>query len=338
VRFIGWILRACGLVVVGALVLVGGGVSQGGVLPGEEVDPPFELINLGSPPGVPPDLGGITFLTADSSTILIGGDAGDANAAIYSVMVSRNTEGHIVGFSGTAELFAQSPYIDGGLVYGPGDVLFYSRYQPSTAEIGEIKPGSTTTDRVVNLDGFGVAEAPGGLNFVPPGFPGAGKLKMTSYEDGAWWELGLTPDNNGTYDVISADHLETVREGSDGFVFVPRGMPGLEDYSVLINNYDGDAIHLYEIDSNGDPIPLTEVDFARGLNGPLGAAFDSVTGDLLISEYGSDEVLAIRGFSAAKGDVNCDGVIDARDVALLLSFVADIPVTLAPGCARINSP
>ena len=66
--------------------------------------------------------------------------------------------------------------------YGPGGVLFYSR---ASNEIGEIGPGSTTTDRVVSLARWS-SDYPGGLTFVPSGLAGEGKLKFVGFEEGQW--------------------------------------------------------------------------------------------------------------------------------------------------------
>jgi hypothetical protein len=72
----------------------------------------------------------------------------DVTSAIYSVSVSRDGCGRITGF-GTAEFFAGAAYIDAGLTYYE-DLLFYARYRdPSSIEIGQIKPGSSSTDKAV---------------------------------------------------------------------------------------------------------------------------------------------------------------------------------------------
>jgi hypothetical protein len=319
------------------LLMLDTGVSEGGADPyslADEFAGDYRIALVGEVPGVPPNLGGLTFPPDYLDLIIIGGKANDPTAALYAIGVTRDSQNHITGFTGPAQLFAQAPYVDGGVNYGPDDVLFYSRYQGDTAEIGQIKPGSTDTDTVVILDGFGVAESPGGLAFVPQGFPGAGRLKMTTYEDGGWYDVVLTPDSSGTFDVVAADRMTTVAPNSDGFIFVPPGMPQFGEYSVLINEYADDSIAAYEIDSNGDPIPETRRPFLSGMNGPLGLAFDPLTGDLLISEYGSDQVWIVRGFSAAPGDINCDGLIDVADVLALLQTTAELDALLPPGCAR----
>jgi hypothetical protein len=334
--FLKWAVRVGGASAAGVLLMLQAGVSEGGDDPYSLADSfagEYRIALVGEVPGVPPDLGGLTFPPDYLDLIIIGGDANDPTAALYSVVVTRDSQYHITGFTG-AQLFAQAPYVDGGVTYGPDRVLFYSRYQDTTAEIGQIKTGSNNTDTVVVLDGFGVAESSGGLAFVPQGFPGAGKLKMTTYEDGGWYDVVLTPDGSGTFDVVAADRMTTVTPGSDGFIFVPPGMPEFGEYSVLINEYKDDSIAAYELDSNGDPIPETRRPFVSGMQGPLGLTFDPLTGDLLVSEYGSDQVFAVRGFNAVPGDINCDGLIDSLDVLALLQTMAELDALLPPGCAR----
>src|SRR5258706_8562814 len=107
------------------------------------VRPPFDasyhLRNLGSVVDLPTFYGGMAFLAGDPDTLLIGGAANADFAALYSVGVTRGAGNHIVGFSGPAVFYSEAAFIDGGLTYGPGGVLFLSRYHAAAnmAEIGE---------------------------------------------------------------------------------------------------------------------------------------------------------------------------------------------------------
>ena len=60
----------------------------------------------------------------------------------------RDLDGHITGFDGVATFVATagtgSVGIDGGLTYGPDDVLFFTTFADN--KIGQLKPGSTTPD------------------------------------------------------------------------------------------------------------------------------------------------------------------------------------------------
>ena len=62
--------------------------------------------------------------------------------------------------------------IDGGFVYGPGNVLFYTSYEDNS--IGQGKPGQTNVAKPADLNDFGVDNSVGGLGIVPPSLPGAG--------------------------------------------------------------------------------------------------------------------------------------------------------------------
>ncbi len=85
-----------------------------------------------------------------------------------------------------ATRFADADNNDGGVAYGPGGVLFLARYP--LAQLGQIQPGSTTTDKVIDLAPHGVAGSLGALTFVPAGLPGAGSLKLASYNGGQWYD------------------------------------------------------------------------------------------------------------------------------------------------------
>jgi hypothetical protein len=57
---------------------------------------------------------------------------------------------HVTGFSSTAAAFSEGQFNDGGVVFGPGGVLFYTRYPVN--ELGQIEPGSSTNDWIIDLD------------------------------------------------------------------------------------------------------------------------------------------------------------------------------------------
>jgi len=154
-----------------------------GPAPAITIDPfyagTYTFTDLGSVPGLPPFYGGLTLKDGDPNTLLIGGNANAAPGALYSIGVVRDAGNHIIGFSGSASFFADAAFNDGGVVYGPGGVLFLARWPVN--ELGQTKPGSAITDRIIDLDPLGVVPSPGGLAFVPVGFPGAGQLKLVSW-------------------------------------------------------------------------------------------------------------------------------------------------------------
>jgi hypothetical protein len=256
----------------------------------------YTATSLGSVPGVPPSYGGLTLLAGDSDTLLIGGEANDPTGALYSIGVVRDADNHITGFSGSASVFADAAFNDGGIVYGPGDVLFLARWPEN--EIGQTKPGSAVTDKIIDLDPLGVTVSVSTVAFVPSGFPGAGQLKLAVYDDGNWYSAAFSPDGSGTYDITSAT-LETNlgAGGPEGVAFVPPGSPIFPPNSILLAEYDNDVVATYQLDANGDPIPATRDEFITGLTGAEGAFIDPLTGDFLFSTFGGpDEVIVVQGF------------------------------------------
>lgn len=264
----------------------------------------YSCFDLGSVSGLPTNYGGLTFKLNDPNTIIIGGAANTANGALYSIPVIRDQNQHITGFSGQVTFFAAGAYNDGGIVYGPGDVLFLARWP--TNELGETKPGSSATDLIVSLSPFNNCGSDSALNFVPNGFPGAGKLKLVTYGDGCWYTASIQPDGNGTYSVTQlirgggqSGPLSIVG-GPEGFIYVPPGSPNFADYnSMLVSEYGAGNIAAYQLDSNGDPDPATRTTFLSGLSGAEGAVIDPVTGDFLFSTFGgANHVVRVSGFAA----------------------------------------
>src|SRR4051794_8458979 len=77
-------------------------------------DTSYTLTHLGQAPGVPSQYGGITFKSDDPNTLLLGGQANTPAGAIYSLKVNRDTNNHIIGFTGVATLFANAPGLGNG--------------------------------------------------------------------------------------------------------------------------------------------------------------------------------------------------------------------------------
>ena len=126
------------------------------------------------------------------------------------------------------------------------------------------------TNKVVDLEAIGVANTLGGLGFVPPGFPGAGRLKVASYIGVGWYDVPLTPDGNGTFDAGTAVWRAALG-GVEGIAYVPLGSPQFANPSVLVSEYGYGRVSAYEIDANGDPVSATRRSFINGLSGAEGA-------------------------------------------------------------------
>jgi hypothetical protein len=271
---------------------------------GQVVEPPFDssysVRNLGQPPGVPSRLGGMTFMAGERNRLLIGGEANASTGALYSVPLGRGADGQITGFSGAATRFADAPNNDGGVAYAPDDVLFLAQWPNN--DLGQTKPGSTVTDKVIDLDALGVASSVVGVGFVPPGFPGARSLKLNSYSGGQWYDAAVTPDGNGTWDITSVGEVPGSRlgGGADGFVYVPAGSRQFSAPSMLVSEYSAGMVAAYEVDSDGNPLPATRRTFISGLTGAVGAAIDPATDEFLFSTFGGDNrVVAVSGFGTS---------------------------------------
>jgi hypothetical protein len=252
-------------------------------------------IDLGVAPGVPGPYGGIAFLAGDNNTLLLGGAANGSAGALYTLGLNRDTNGHIIGFSGPAAFYADAPHIDGGLAYAPNGTLLFTEY--SNNAIGEIKPGSTSPDATVSLSSLGVPGSVGTLNFVPAGYNGAGNLIIGSYSGDKFCTAPMIDNGDGTWGFGACTGSASVN-GPEGIIYVPQGSPDFANQSVLVSSYASGKVIAFEIDANGLPIPSTARDFITGLSGAEGAVVDPVTGDFLFSTFnGGNHIYAVTGFA-----------------------------------------
>lgn len=256
----------------------------------------YTHVSLGSVPGVPTNYGGLTLLYNDPNKLIIGGSANGANGNLYVIDVIRDANNHITGFSGTAQVYAAAPYNDGGVVFGPSNVLFASRWPVN--ELAQYKPGSTSPDKVINLAALGVAGSNSALNFVPTGFNGAGRVKLVSYSGGQFYDATLSPDGSGTFDLVGLTQVATLPGGPEGFAYVPQGSPVFTAQSMILSEYAAGSIATYELDANGNPIVGSRRTFMTGLSGAEGAFIDPMTGDFLFSTFGGgNQVVRVTGFA-----------------------------------------
>lgn len=262
----------------------------------------YSFVDLGSAPGVTPSYGGIVVSSGDSGNILLGGGANTASAEIDRVGVTRGAGNHINGFTGTTSKLADangggSGGIDGGLVIAPNGALLYTSY--SDNYLGELKPGSTTPDKLVALSPLGVSSSVGSLAISPYGGGGAIHVKIASYNSNNWYDAILTPDGSGTYDVTNVTLKTTLQGGVEGIFYVPAGSNLFTNPSILVAEYGNGVISSYEVDANGDPLVGTRKIFMSGLTGAEGAALDPFTNDFLFSTFGGgNHVIAVQGFAA----------------------------------------
>jgi hypothetical protein len=288
-----------------ALVATAVAISSIGPLSAANIGPgyasEYSLTNLGTVTGVPTRYGGLTFSAENPDVILLGGDANTAAGLFYQVPVTRGADNHIVSL-GSATALSFGINNDGGISYGPGGVLFYSEWPINM--VGEVKPGSPVDSKTVNLSSLGIASSTGALNFVPPGFNGAGQLKISSWSGGQFYTVGLAADGTGTYNLTNASLQATLPGGPEGFVYVPQGSPLFPNQSMLVSEYSAGTVGTYVIDANGNPVLSSRQDFVTGLAGAEGAAIDPLTGDFLFSTFGgANQVVEVRGFAAPPSSV-----------------------------------
>jgi hypothetical protein len=258
----------------------------------------YQLEDLGPVPGVPTRLGGVVVKKGDPSKLLVGGGANTLAGALYEIGIVRDPDGHIAGFDGTATRLIDASYIDGGLTYGPGDVLFLSRWPAN--ELGQTLPGSTISDKVIDLEPLGVAYSLAGVAVTPPGYPGAGSLKLMSWSGGQWYSSTVTPSTEpaGTFDLSTPILATSLPGGPEGMIYVPLDSPLFPEPSVLVSEYTAGAVSTYRVDADGNPISTTRRLFVIGLQGAEGATIDPTSGDFLFSTFGGgDRIIVVHGFA-----------------------------------------
>ena len=269
----------------------------------------YSLTDLGTVPKLPIAYGGMTFKKDDPNTLLIGGSSDLPDAGIYAVKVKRDSNNQIISF-GKASLFAKAPGIDGGgidagLTYDPSNkVLFYTTYPDNS--IGQIKPGSKKPDKQIDLTTLGIGSSTGAVGFVPEGFAGAGRLKITSYTTNTFYDTTITPDGKGTYNIAPPTKSVSLINGTDAFMYVKSGSPGFTKDSLLMTEYDTNEVSAYQIDDIGNPIADTRQSFISGLGfhspdaliGVMGATTDPLTGNFLFSTFFEGEPSLSKIFQA----------------------------------------
>lgn len=262
---------------------------------------------LGSIAGLPTNYGGLTFI--DSDTLLIGGAANTANGLLYEVETFRDQSNHITSFGTPTAFGSVGEFNDGGVAFGPDGVLFTTRYP--TGQLGQTRLGSVDEDRIDNVAVLGIGGTVRGnsiaaVNFVPTGFAGADSMKISTWRPGAWFDVELAPDGNGTFDLVSVAQVDLdptvsgvqgLPGGPEGFVYIDNANPGFSADSLLVAEWSAGNIAAYEIDGNGDPILSTRRVFLSDLIGAEGAAIDPLTGDFFFSTFGGEnQIVQVSGF------------------------------------------
>ena len=265
------------------------------------VRPPFDAAysvqDLGSAPGVPSgNYAGLVLKPGSSDRLLLSRGHQLSTGALYEIGLARDAEGRITGFEGTATRYADAAEISGGLDAGPGDVLFLSRQNSNS--LGQTKPGSAITDRIIDLEPLGLPFAVTGVRFVPPGFPGAGSLKLSGATN-RFYDATVAPDGGGTYDVQGLEEvggqLLSPREATS-FDYVAAGSPLFDQPAMLVSQQSAGFVAAYDLDSDGNPLPATLRSVVEGVGGVVGGYTDRVSNDYLFTA--GEHVYVLHGFAA----------------------------------------
>jgi len=283
----------------GMTLIVCVGAASGQVL-GPDFAADYELVDLGAVEGVPLPYGGLFTRFQDPDGLYIGGAANTADGALYRIGVNRGIGGAIIGFQpGAAVRVADAPFIDGGIVPDPGGFISYAQWPANRYSQIDLSTGLLVND--VDLVPFGVAPASSTLQFIPAGYPGAGRMPLASWANGEYYDISYTVGAGGIITINSATQIPgaTLPGGPEGIAYVPFGSPAFLDPAMIVAEFSAGNVATYEMDANGDPIIASRRDFITGLTGAEGAWIDVFSGEFLFSTFGKaqDRVILVRGFA-----------------------------------------
>jgi hypothetical protein len=270
---------------------------------GPEFAPHYRVFDLGAPPGVPGPLGGCILAPGDPDTLWIAGSSETANGAIHAVPLTRNACGHITGFAGPSTVVTRAPNVDANLILASEELLLFSMYNVN--RIGQLHlaaDGTVTAGPTLPLSTLGVVSSIGGLGVVPANLAGGGTLRTLSWSSGAWNRLTLSDDPADPRFLVATAASETtsarLRNGPGGFAYVPAGSPGFSRQSLIVSEWSGNSVGVYEVDGEGDPVITSRRDFFSAIPRPWGAYFEAATGDFLFLDWrsGSTRVYIVQGF------------------------------------------
>ena len=293
-----------------------GGLLLAGALSGQTLDPYFSgqytLANLGGVPGTPGSLSGLIFDPQNPDFLFVGVNSNLPEGALHRIQVARDATGRIVGFNGRSVQRSIAPQIDGGLCVAPNGVLFYACYP--TNEIGQITPQSVGPLKTSRLGAVGIDDSIGAIRFVPPGFPGAGRMKLVSYTSGQWYDVQTQRDgtNAGTWDFVGSQEVtaSTITGGAGSFFYVDRALPRFDRPSILMSEFDFRSVSAFEVNAEGDPIVSTRRPFLRDFLGVQGGTVDPVTGDFLFSSMITNQILLV---SRPTSSIRLSGTVTLQD-------------------------
>jgi hypothetical protein len=155
---------------------------------------------------------------------------------------------------------------------------------------------------MLDLTPRGVASSVGTLTIVPPGFPGAGSIKIVSFTTGDYYQASLVEAGGGFYDIANVTKKLTLPGGPEGVAYVTNFSPRFASDAMIVSEWSTNSVSVYPVDATtGDPIVEERTPMLTNVKGVEGALFDPVTGDFLFSTWDyidGDRIYALHGFAA----------------------------------------
>jgi hypothetical protein len=271
-------------------------VSQTPSLTNDYITAGYVLTDLGSIPGLPTPYGGLTIKDGSPDTLYIGGSANTSSGKIYTVPLVRDPiTGTITGF-GSPSLYANAPYIDGGITFTPEGTLLFTQFPNHS--MGQILPDNSYVS--TSLNSAAPSASVGSLAFVPAGFPGAGGLIIAGYGNSNVYRVPFSVNLSGLYSFspyTASSFIFGLANNPEGIAYVPIGSTGFPVPSMLISSFGLGKVVAFEVSPDGLPVASTAKDFVINLTGAEGAWIDQLTGDFLFSTFGaSNRIIKVQGF------------------------------------------
>lgn len=251
--------------------------------------------------GFLPRLGGLVISPQEPNLLYVVGPSEVPDAQLHQIFVERGPCGHIVGWAGTATPVLTAPYLD-LMANGPKGVVFISHYP--TKQLSQYLPGAVDLVSTIDLSPLGPNQSPGGINFVPPGFPDAGMLRVMGFptdhvDPGSWSRAAITYSVDH-YDVGPLVKTVDIAYGPGGFSYIPAGSPLFPEQRIMVTEWLSNprSVSSYAVDADGDPIPATRKLFFESFVKPWGSYFEPETGDYMFLQWEAqpDHVYIVQGF------------------------------------------
>jgi hypothetical protein len=279
------------LVRTAALILL---VTAASSVPAQTLPPGISYVQsfVGTSLGLTPPIGGLEF-DATGSLLYMSMLGNASTGAIYAFGVQRHPITNQVTGLGVGTPITTAPMNDAGLQFGHAGTLFWTT---TTNNLGQYTVGSFNFE--TSLSSSGMSGGTGGLEFVPLGYPNTGELLVSSFTGGDIYSIPLSPNGNGTFTPVSggATLFASLPPGSDGMRHIPSGTHAGD---MLVCNWMTGEITKLSLDPvTGLAVPGSEVPFITNLTWAAGIAFDPVTSDLFVSDYGAGNIHQFTGFGA----------------------------------------